>query len=1034
MIFDLGCCCSQPITGLYDFYGVGSYGQITTSPATSDVFSNELDNILVRNRAYRTKLPEASFPGTIDLVNGKRITSFIEDWWISAGSGTGVNDIILDDGIEQHFAIAPFSSSERYWVQRQSIVTGLQSYNIFGNDVVAGLGTGWVLGPHTVLGTGSISLSGITGATSGCFIYRSFGTGEIPNYINLQLHENFDKNILLTLETTPNTIFGNYSGFNIWINNTGQTLSTLISPTGSSLFLWTPERSVVGNYYNYKIETKDLIYSAFNEAYSDYDPITGVKISLVDDRSGYTLNDVSGFSADIRQLYFSNTKRESAFIGSDQIVNDLFLIDSVNKSIIKRIVPPTGYSLFDNISGTDFARVNNFTGQNLLLENNYINGAATSLIVDPASYYSMSNRYHTNASMYIFGSTYDDSSQGLVLEVSGDFGDGGYQEGNVRVQGQNNNQFNSVTCISSNGDDIAFISFEPINFHIRPNPMLLISHLNNVSNPIRENYDSILTYSRTGERRYVFGESWRLHDFEYHIPTGELYTLFTSGSIGRTYYPADISNYNNTGNVFPNINLFVARSHPNCFSVNQPKLQFVHSTGGTGLLPLSQTVEILYGPYKTGVHKIHYISGHGDTAPVGMNFTGINKTFFTYNDLSIFTKTGAFYEINRYRICGDKENSQVFWSDSLTQNRKVYALNSTTGIYRIGDSETVGFNGDYTSHNVTAQVLFGDEHQGTPGAIFIHSRNYTGSSQIINSGECYLKIKIGDNIVLNKRIYDKTQYIQQSRMAFARGLTALQPTESSQRANISGNSAAFAWFEKLWSVEPSYNTTGLETGWRLNVSNSTGGILWHLDSTGYHALEDYSISDTFRRWRKPNIVASSDRYIYINDFFLPRSGVVSEDFNLTNIYPTGTSFPLSGSFYYVVMSGNYINAGDSFAISHDGRSVMPISRDYNGDTLFGSRLTTTYTRTSKIGDTVPYESYGFINFSDLYTTDSVKNSDLIPYCPPYSKFLTNITGTVPTIRPLCTGVNSSGMGLNLYQCISGSIIIGSGTASSGLYS
>ncbi len=1030
MIFDLGCCCSNIITGYYDFYGLGSYESFFSYPVFNDAFDIEQDNIFTRQASRRVNVgDDPVFPETFafrhdTFPNGtNRITSLISDWYVNFASGTGIGDSRF--GEENNSAIAVNGSIEKAWMYRLGVYDHTDIYNAFGYNINSGIGTGWTLGSGAVIQDNKL-VSTSTGVTSDVWMYKELPTGEFPSYLRFQLPRTYDKYILLTTSTTEDNP-ESYSGYNIWINTTAPQ-TEYVKPVNLDYGLGTFVPSVraypVGDYISYTIEFDHLLFTN-PTPYFDFSPVTSLKITLVDNQSGYTLDDVSGFNAEFREMYFSfgNITGNYDYVFQDV---DLTLFNCVDKVIEKQFKSSTGIFISNSITGTDFARINRIAGF-IMSESAFLGG---SVGIDN---YSTRNDWHTTTNLQCFGG-YDeyDFTDVATLASSGDYGTlFTYQSGNVIIPYQHANIFTSTTILNSDGRTIAFTSFEHDKSNHEDSATINVATFNYSRGTLNINnyYDSILEYSVNGGRNYIFGENLNMTSVELEIPESEKQNLYIKGLSG---IPADIDNYN-TDVYLPRINIFAQKKYPYCFSVKQPKPSYFYGTGESGLL--SQDISITYGPYETGNYPITTLGAYTGTNMILGGYTGIPYTTFTYGP-SFSLITGVIYTINRKMLHGST-TGETLWSDSFSQNRQ--AFNDTivgtiggpwpTGLYSYG-AERV----DFTNHvrpfpNLGAQILFADVKDETPGMIFAHSRNFgTNSNQ---SGEAYIKVQIGSNIILNERVWANAFYLPQSQVAMARGLVAVTETETSQKANMTGQGAAFVWFEKLWANRPSISHTGDASGWRMHVANITGSDLWTLDSTGYHA----NYGDEYPR--TPNVVATSDRFIYVNDFYLPHKGCVSDDFLVTSIYPTGyTGFaPTSGDFYYACMTGSYINAGQSFGISHDGRSVLPIGIDYEMFLTHLSPLTTGFIRTSKVGNP-PMSSYGVnfggssVNISDLYVSDSVKNSDSIPYCPPYSQFIKE-TGFITYVSPFPG--NATGMGLAYGDYISGYVIIGSGIINSGVY-
>lgn len=1045
MIFDLGCCCSAPITGLYDFYGIASFKD-TLIPTINDALTFEIDSVLSRSPSHRVIISN-SIIGTTnrisDIFQNNRISCVINDWYVNLTSGSGMNDHFNSpdfsyafEDTEKQYTISPNHTTDLVWLRHSDITDINSSYNTL-YDGATGLGTGWTVGSGARLENNSIILT-TTGSTTGAYIEKTISGNDIPWYLRFQLNNTYDKYILLSTQTTGATVEP-YSGYNIWITNSfpqrNSVVNTTTANTGaSSLFFPNIDASKVGDYIEYHISFDHFLDSMFY----GFDPITKLRITMVDSLSGFSIDDVSGFNADIREIYFSYGKNEEQYYEASLIGRcQVSLIDTENKTISTRFNPISGQNFGDIVSGTNLSSLLLMTGQNRMSQEQFFGRLPNDYLI-LNDYYPMEHNYHTTMNMSNMGYEISENID-YLFQTSGDFYNGNWPSGNVILPYLEANCTCYNTSVSENGTGISFRAFTHDNgfyFHSIKDNIFLNSWIGLAGDAkMNEFYDSMFTINNTGQTGFIFGENFRLENAEYDIPTGVKFIIATGGEKLLEPYVNDF----NSGTNFPRIQLFTPRDFPNCFSVLQPKAKAVFRNIGTPE-SLEQTVQILYGPYKKTTQTVSYFSGHGEGLS-NLNITGLTKNQVVYGPTN--NLTGAFFDIAHHYLHGDSGNSSVFWSDSFTQQRMPYPVytNGGTGIYKLGMTDAITFSEDGKYFpNITVKVLWGDVYNNTPAAIFAHSYNYTGIGSYIEpevgSGEAYIKVKIGDNIVYNERLWAHGYYIAPSVMAMARGLTALQNTESSQTSNMSGNSSAFVWFEKLWATPPAINYTGIETGWRMHVANSTGLDLWTLDATGYHAIWDVDspvgIAEDGRR--RPRVVASSDRYFYVNDFFVPCRGGVPENFSIRGIYPTGS--PGSGEFFYIGMTGDYINATPHIAFSHDGQCRFPLGRTYDSSNSIVSTKDSGYTIALPFGN-IPYEET-FSLFSnttkvlDLFTTDSIKNSDRLPYCPPYNMY-ENPTGSDVYIGPFSNLPTGTGMGLSLYTRISGEIIIASGVQNSGFY-
>jgi len=244
------------------------------------------------------------------------------------------------------------------------------------------------------------------------------------------------------------------------------------------------------------------------------------------------------------------------------------------------------------------------------------------------------------------------------------------------------------------------------------------------------------------------------------------------------------------------------------------------------------------------------------------------------------------------------------------------------------------------------------------------------------------------------------------------GPFALHATEATQRTNMSGNYASFVWFEKLYQTQPQASTSqalrvGTGTGWIMHVVNEEGTGLWDLSFSGFRPQDDFL---------EPYVVDSSDRFFYVNNFFMPYPSVASiggtscgatttssnsfVTVSQTLTHPTGG--PLTTGFRFLYPSVEYSGAGTSWGFSHDGRAIIP-----------GGHMTRS---TSLIALT----DNGTISL-DMYRDDdglynaSIKNSSLLPLSPRVEDWLriplntgryTTITGSGYIVSGCANGIQT----------------------------
>ncbi len=555
-----------------------------------------------------------------------------------------------------------------------------------------------------------------------------------------------------------------------------------------------------------------------------------------------------------------------------------------------------------------------------------------------------------------------------------------------------------------------------------------------------------VSISTTGERTVYYGERYNWGQVEL--------TSYVTGYLSGTPYfssgllPTSVANRPH----LPRIDLMLPKQYPNCFSVLNPLPELyakdtslltttdgvdtIYYTVSAQLEYISETAKILYGPF-TGVDYTVYLNSN-DT---DTDLSGTSAHPNPYYD----TGTGDFrvFRLNRHILHG-YTGSPVFWEDTQSESRIATSFLNRSGYAgQIVGADVVQSdilseaqklaNSGLASNNVPivgVTVMCGDAKQNVPAAIFTNTRTntqilgtgfpyywnplggrgyYDGVAlgggqpwlhqtgyQLINT-ESYVKVKIGNNIVLDKQVHNyKNVYPTENQFVefteefpisyeVARSLTAIRNSEAAQ-PNTGVSGIGFGWFERLWHSEPSLtgsgaanSRAGIPSGWRFHVTDMSGNSLWHLDSahskylgvtgTGTGSFTGYIYADATGTGNLGNlgfpiILGSSDRFIYINNFFLcdDKLREASPDTVYDHVFGNPTTIMVSG-------------AGFSWAITHDGTNKFPIMLDNPGTSNDEKEQLETHTDS-------------FMS-TERCVLDFVHHTNLIPYTPRVNEYGTS---------------------------------------------
>jgi hypothetical protein len=944
MMFGLGCCCNIS-TGIYDFWALGG--------ANSSV-GDFLDNYTIISRMPSNQpkisgyLNETTIEGSLSPTrNSSVITSYKDGLYMNVWNS--------GDYPFPSFGPNPISMNligeERLWAYYFT-TTGNSKVDYFNHQSISGaesiktVGTGaYITGEFLVLNTDA--------PTSGCYVRWDFPStpNVFTNGIDFDIPYLFDKTLLTTIQEYHKDTKTEYwykpsndPGF-----DEGARAATYIYyQSGIALDSGIFPNFSRSQYVTGLGDTNEWVYITYPPIHGEFSGsgLKAFEIRLVDNVSGYILDDISGFSLQIRNLRFPYRSQT----GITSNIPMLAYIDPVNKSVLSQILLTgayysgltdldcikyaSDYSRFSNNARSshfslDLFSVNpNIFNTNSIFRNNqclFENSSSTqsgSVVVARL----LNNNTYDNIGFGSSGNSITSNGRVSIPEFSTYF--------------STFDPIEEYESIYENEDKRAGYveSADPIDWFLAPYASWAVDHYNAPFGVLPDNYyvddlQLIPILSSDGTEQLYYNSSHRHWIVEQDVPVTEKINFYqnylyarASGNDPINWNALDINNFNGNTTNLPKICHITERDAPNCFSVLLPKENFIHTTGVNGVSNqqcyptglLSQTVRILYGPIKQSSYTISTISGKNLNLgnAIRSDFTGIggtrpNGTFNYFTSRTGLVSGGKTYDFTIDFAHGD-EDGEIFWEDTFEQVVPYHQYNVA-----YTESSRLTYTGLYESSNTlncTANVLRGDKHlpTNTLAACFVHSYNHWNSGISMDgrgvSGECYAKLKIGNNIVFDKPIYSVTN-TNFGLVVPTIGPYALHATEANQRSNMTGKYAAFVWFERLDSVEgyrAQFATgTATATGWKMHVSDNEGNDLWTISTSGH------------RHWElgnEPTVQDSSDRFFYVNEFFMP--------------YPNSTfnndyTYSADGSGIYVWPELQFSGAGISWGFSHDGSSIIP---------------------------------------------------------------------------------------------------------------
>jgi hypothetical protein len=998
MIFDLGCCCIVPSGGIYDFYALGGTyrSDIVTDSDNQDMLSR-MASCMVVTTGYLTDSPLTRQIGnTHPNISDTALSSYMDGAYMNLW--TGGPFIGWDFRVPVSMNLV---DSERIWV-RHSIAQSGQMSDYFQRSGINGK-TGIT---DRVVGTG-VTISGdylvlqTNNPTTGAYVAWNLPTDTVlwtdnPGAIHYDIDRLFDKTILVTHSGQGYKLESWYKpSVNFNLNKEISYISGFPPFTGGtqvSRSLYITGVDATGEY----IRCSEQVWYT-----GDYPFVNYVEFRIVDDITGYEIDDISGFSVLLRNVempYFSGSGAFNNWFNTADSL--LHYVNPVNKEIVyEKLLPYTG-SYQSGLIGIDFYKYRSSGGIPTGSQMDHKSDAfSIENFAEPIHGYSSIPRYASQTNNpsgsiivgRLFGNNllgifenYPYGSQHAQFAFSEDGEtilsyDGSYNQ----TDGDSEN-FHSIDV----GDDIR-------DHYGFPLSAWTLDDFNEGYNPpgssrVNKYHRLYKTIGVDGTDTFLYESKILQWVAEFELPLVEkikFYQNTLGDDTSGTFFADDLDNYNNT-RILPKICTFANRDAPNCFSVQLPREHYRHATGttngGSGDFPtgqLSQTVKILYGPPVQETFTIQGLSGYGLITGTAFpaftrkDFSGYGgdtrpHTLFDYTTGTGFTpEVGRVYDFEYDMVYGTGE---VFWEDTFEQ---------MVPYTRFTDVQfNPGYTGVYQSPqtlSTTAVVLHGCKHlpTNTKAASFIHSRNHyvTGELGIpMVSGEAYCKVKIGENVVFNERMWNT--YVP------VRGPYDLQSTDDDQRTRMTGNYAAFVWFERLFATPQLFHTGDVSsaTGWRMHVANHQGVELWGVSGSGH------------RDWQHPDphVVDSSDRFFYVKDMFLPYNNVSdSYDFNTSTQsanHPTGG--PRFPRYFAVYHNAEYSGAGAKWGFSHDGTARIPAG-------WFGYTPNMGFPAS---GHTQEFPSGHYLIDNDAGPLEghTVKNSALMPLSPSREDW----TGFAPTGR------------------------------------
>lgn len=923
MRFGMCPCCTET-GGLYDFYNIGA-----------NFFNDETVDYyygLVRRPSYVPAIynyyPDSTRPTIQYFPDAGWATSAYEGWYVNTWTG-GRLATDTDFDVPKITAISMNNSDKEYvWIFPREIYSGgtLDTLEHSGINYTGGR----TIGPDAKIENNRLILTSDSG-TSGAYIRWDFSS-RFPYRSFIDIEEGYDKFLLFTVITSGGT-----AKHETWFKITDDVTNTFL-PYGLSGSIWYTGGVVVdagifpvgtaGKYKNntdstgyiYRLQLWDQLLQV-----NDY-TIDSFEIRMVDEPLSYTINDISGFGIGVPNLKLSTYFSPRVLNASGNV--HAVLIDAEHQNIVGDIhlTGDNYFSIQANYDGPLFSPVSYFREGNrspiLALNSNITSLARIEIPKSPTACVG----YSIDADFEI---CFSESGQDFSMTH---FGYGGW------IAQMANQQYNTSSHLAVASNPQQYISKVIKTYGLNET-----SVVNSVSNLLfRLSQEDALEEKKRFYQNYIWGS----------VGSGHLVN----------YSPVNIDNYNNKNN-FPLIQQFDYRNKDKCFFVwHSP----VHNIVGTGtpIQTLEQSAKIYYGSYKVVDYTLYGISGRyfiNNTS--GWTF----DSTFTYSTGGGSSLTATVYSHDFPVLHGDIDDCELLWEDFKTYNvlydNKYYTY---TGSKVCGSPDV---------QNITTNLLYGSVHKPTnkKGISFVYSYN-TGVT-----GECYAKINIGGNTVYTKEIKNKS-FLQQSYQNFIMGPYALHKTEDEQRDNMSGNYAAFVWFEQIYNQEHTYpSQSGFASDYflqqgdtktvKIHVCNETGLDLWTRTITYVNE------NDMFDNQLSMRFIDSSDRFFYINMRY-PYDGLDNVGLNLTRCYQQG-AFNTGLQPKYAILHGtDYSGQLLSVGLSHDGTATLPVVSEYPEDY---------YVPAQSIGtDYYTYKRYSQATLKGY----SIKNSTLLPLAPKRSDWIT----------------------------------------------
>jgi hypothetical protein len=1013
MMFGLGCCCVGS-GGIYDFYALGgAIGPVDDFLDNETIIARNASNQIIITGYMQNDTSSVSSPAKQSSTITSYLVGSYFDMWTSG------------DYLRRQFDIRPVAMNlvgqERLWVHHR--VSNNQDYidyfnhsGFTGADSIRATGSGmYASGDYIILNTDS--------PTNGCYIKWNFPTGGpiVTEEVSFDIPSNYDKTILTTIEEL--------NGWKTehWYKPSGPTFAennVAILYTGGIPVSTGTDDSFDRSEYRQEVGQSDewTLIKYYPES-SDTSGIKSLEFRLVDDLTGYIIDDISGFSLQIKNLRMPHSIGTGALNWRTPSGNRLLsYLDPVGESILFSKILRADEYYHESLTGIDYYK---YRGSAL---------PVTDLYGKKNTSFSVNGFGEVLTPFYSpeIGASYLNSyTGGFIINrlISNNIGNPVWSEDSEGVSFSANGTsilgFETKDEILSN----PFIFYDTEGTDWRDNFALSSSELSNEIGPymawavdrkqehVGNNplyHQLFKTIDTTGTDSFLYSAPIHWFLIEHDVPVEEKIFFYqravvdSSGRYSGHWNALDLDNYNSEV-ILPKICCFDKRDAPNCFSVQLPKENYIHATGHgshrpTGLV--NQTVKILYGPPKQEQFTIYALSGqYANFYNTGRtDFTGMNgnkrPVFDTFNYSGVgpgssftFPSGGNVYAFTYDLVFGDTEG-EVFWEDSFEQNITYTPFYTPNTIVTPAGGYT-GLHYSPRSLNVTAHLVNGCVHipTNTRAGLFLHSRNHAISGALSYSGEAYIKLQIGTNVVYNERIYTESQHGYDFGYLPVHGPYALHATEPDQRSSLSGSYAAFVWFEKIYKTPPIAHKNepatgvGEATGWKMHVSNDAGTDLWTVLTSGHRHWE---LSDT------PHVVDSSDRFFYVNDFFMPYPNVTYD-----SVYSrcNGYSYSPYSGYFFIAPDYDFSGAGMSWGFSHDGRAIIP-GATHSHDTEFPFNASSPFFGTSR-----QFPSGMEHNVTNYLYGHSIKNSSLLPLTPRVEDWLKPTGFPEFTRYDVITGLN-----------------------------